>query len=240
MNAALDLGNSRLKLLRSDGAYAAWELPLLDQREIEQLLSPVGRIAVCSVNPSAERSLVELLGSRWELLDVRRAIAGGNLPFEVVADGVGADRILGVLGALRYADPPLVVFDFGTATTVTILDTDRRLVGGYIVPGIGLQLTVLRERLPHLSVPDSVVGFSTQPGSRTASAIGSGIVLETIAFVGMVVSETKTFVRTPHVSVIFTGGHVESLREALDRLSIGAAVVPHLVLEGALSLLEER
>ena len=51
---------------------------------------------------------------------------------------VGADRLLNSLAAHRHYGGPLVVIDFGTATTFDVVDGDGAYLGGVIAPGINL------------------------------------------------------------------------------------------------------
>ncbi|MCX7930630.1 MAG: type III pantothenate kinase [Chlorobi bacterium] len=241
MNAALDLGNSRLKLLRGDRTKGAWSLASVNWDRFEKLLTPVKRIALCSVNPVFEPILMEHLGSNREVLDVRHVIAEGKLPFRVIAKGVGADRVMGVLGALRYENPPLIVFNLGTATTATILDDKQRLIGGYIVPGMELQLSALRNAFPHLPVPTKL-GATTGLGKDTQRAIDAGIPMSVLGLIICTHTAVVEELQNTQVNVFVTGGHtrlVEKLMKYHGMAQI-ARTLPELVLEGTLSLLDKQ
>ncbi|RMF35557.1 MAG: type III pantothenate kinase [Chlorobiota bacterium] len=240
MNAAVDLGNSRLKILRSDGYIAAWDARALDWESIAAVLAPVRTVVFSSVNPAAESVLEQFLRERWDVLSARERIAAGNLPVTISADGLGTDRVLGILGGLRYRTPPFGVIDLGTAVTVTIVDADFAICGGYIVPGPNAQLHVLRELLPHLNVPPTLEEWTLEIGADTRSAITGGICSLLTAFVGAVAVLLKRFSVDKRAALFLTGGYSHKIAQVLPAtLDVDVEVVPTLVLEGALSLVQQ-
>ncbi len=240
MNAAIDLGNSRLKILRQDGRFAAWSLEALDWDAIEPFLAPVRRAIVCSVNPAVEPILWEHITGDRELVSARHVLAERRLPFRISAEGIGTDRVLAVLGALRRSKPPLVVIDLGTAMTATILTDRWEIIGGYIAPGIALQRRILQQALPHLALPDEFSECSVEPGNNTHTAISAGVCLLAIAFVEAVERHVQQNSHTANISVLVTGGGTARLGEMLHRINPARTVAPMLVVEGGLSLLEAQ
>ncbi len=240
MNAAIDLGNSRLKILRQDGRFAAWSLESLDWDAIETFLAPVKRAIVCSVNPGVEPILWKQIAGARELISARQMLAECSLPFRISAEGIGTDRVLAVLGALRRSKPPLVVIDMGTAMTATILTDRWEIIGGYIAPGVALQRRILQQALPHLALPDELSECSVEPGDNTRAAISAGVCLLAIAFVEAVERHASQCSQTANLSVLVTGGGTAQLGQMLQRTNPALTVAPMLVVEGGLSLLEAR
>ncbi len=81
---------------------------------------------------------------------------------------VGADRLVNAVSAHRAYDGPLIVIDFGTATTFDVVDRDGNYCGGAIAPGINLSLEALHmaaAKLPRVAIgrPKSVIGKATVP-----------------------------------------------------------------------------
>ena len=75
---------------------------------------------------------------RWKSAR-RRSILG----IEVLMDSpgeVGADRLVNAIAAAQAHKPPLIVIDFGTATTFDFVDADGNYCGGIIAPGINLSM----------------------------------------------------------------------------------------------------
>ncbi len=78
----------------------------------------------------------------------------------------GADRLVNAVAAVRRYAPPLIVVDFGTATTFDVIDEEGAFLGGIIAPGINLSIEALHlaaAQLPRIAVepPPAVIGRST-------------------------------------------------------------------------------
>ena len=71
---------------------------------------------------------------------------GLNLRYENPRE-VGADRIVNAVAAVEQYGGPLIVVDFGTATTFDCIDAAGNYLGGVIVPGIGIATEALVQRL---------------------------------------------------------------------------------------------
>jgi type III pantothenate kinase len=81
------------------------------------------------------------------------------------ASEIGADRLVNAIGARHRYGSPLIIVDFGTATTFDVVD-DEGYRGGVIAPGINLSLQALHmaaAKLPRVNVdrPEKVIGTST-------------------------------------------------------------------------------
>lgn len=117
---------------------------------------------------------------------------------------IGADRVVDALAAYTLYKGPLVVVDFGTATTFDAISAKGEYLGGAIAPGIALARDALYEqtaKLPKIkiSAPKRVIGNST------LSAMQSGLVYGYVAMVeGMVERMKKAIGRRP--KVVATGG----------------------------------
>lgn len=80
---------------------------------------------------------------------------------------VGADRIANSLACAQlYPQKNLIIVDFGTATTLCVVNKDREYLGGSILPGIRMSMQALENqtaKLPTVEIkkPDSIIGRST-------------------------------------------------------------------------------
>ncbi len=79
---------------------------------------------------------------------------------------VGADRLVNAVGAIAKYKAPLIIVDFGTATTFCAVNANREYLGGVILPGVKISLNALVERtakLPRIEIakPDKVIGTNT-------------------------------------------------------------------------------
>ena len=117
---------------------------------------------------------------------------------------VGADRLVNTVAAHDLYTAPLIVVDFGTATTFDVVDADGNYRGGVIAPGINLSLTALHlaaAKLPSVPIrrTERVIGTST------VACMQSGIFWGYIGLVEGVVARIKTEFGAP-MAVIATGG----------------------------------
>jgi len=85
---------------------------------------------------------------------------------------VGADRLVNAVAAHATYPGPLIVLDFGTATTFDVIDGEGNYRGGVISPGINLSLQALHmaaAKLPHIAVerPDHAIGRGTNEAMQS-------------------------------------------------------------------------
>jgi type III pantothenate kinase len=117
---------------------------------------------------------------------------------------VGADRIVNAVAALEQSPAPLIVVDFGTATTFDALDRDGAYLGGAIAPGINISMEALFQRaskLPRVPFtrPDAVVGRST------VQAMQSGLFYGYVGLVDEIIARLKRELGE-RTAVVATGG----------------------------------
>lgn len=117
---------------------------------------------------------------------------------------VGADRIVNAVAGIHLYGPPLVIVDFGTATTYCYIDENGHYIGGAIAPGINISTEALyshASKLPRIEIadPGQIVG------KNTVSAMQAGILYGYIGQVDGIVSRMKAQAKQ-EPAVIATGG----------------------------------
>ena len=125
---------------------------------------------------------------------------------------MGIDRILNLIGALNILNPksPMIVFDFGSATTITSCDQSGNFLGGSIKAGFELELkglSTLTFSLPHVSLArEQKVLKLNVLSQNTEDAILHGVISGQIAFVSNCLNlfEKETGNKP---KVVFTGGN---------------------------------
>jgi type III pantothenate kinase len=196
----------------------------------------VGRVALCSVVPDRTARLVRQVRAATGLVPrVLDATADHGLGIAYrQPEKLGADRVAVMIGAQKlYPKKNIIVVDCGTATTLTLLRRDGTLLGGSILPGLGLWSEMLAQRtarLPQVSLqtPGQVVARDTVGALRSGIVIGhAGAVRELVAR-----SRAEAFGRGP-VVVIGTGGMAAHLKG--QRLF--TVTEPALILHGLQSFL---
>jgi type III pantothenate kinase len=147
---------------------------------------------------------------------------------------LGADRIVNAIAAIGLYGSPLIVVDFGTATTFCYIDEKGQYLGGAIAPGIGISTEALYQRaakLPRIELvkPKSVIG------KNTITHMQSGIIFGFVGQVDGIVMRMKKE-KQADPTVIATGGLAELIASESSTIDI---VNPILTLEG-LRMIYER
>lgn len=127
------------------------------------------------------------------------------------ARDVGADRIVNAVGALGKYPPPLILVDFGTATTFCAVNEKLEYLGGAILPGIKISMEALFEKtakLPRIEIakPEHVIGQST------IESMQSGVYHGYVGSVDHIIEKMKEEL-PGNVTVIATGGLARMIAE---------------------------
>ncbi len=130
-------------------------------------------------------------------------------------DDVGADRLVNAVAAHTRYGGPLIIVDFGTATTFDVIDGDGNYFGGIIAPGINLSLEALHmaaAQLPRVAVrrPDTVIG------KRTVPAMMSGVYWGYIGLIEGLVTRIRDEFGVADMTVVATGGLAPLFAEGTD------------------------
>ena len=130
---------------RTADEYAVWLIQLMMLAGLAP--NDIDATIIGSVVPEATHNLVRLCRRYFssEPLIVGRpdCSAGIGIDLDMPEEEVGADRVANAVAAQDRHRPPLMVIDFGTATTFDIVDRLGNYCGGVIAPGINLSLRVL-------------------------------------------------------------------------------------------------
>jgi type III pantothenate kinase len=207
MLLVIDLGNTNVVfgLFKGKKMVKDWRYPT-DKLKIQSLKCKIDEVIICSVVPALDNKLKKEIIKKF-----------GVKPFFVTAKNIpglkvrlknkreiGADRVVDALAAHTLYKGPLVIVDFGTATTFDAVSSKGEYLGGAIGPGIALARDALYEqaaKLPRIriSAPKQVIG------KDTVSAMQSGLVFGYVAMVeGMVRRFQKKLGK--RTQVIATGG----------------------------------
>ncbi|UOF91840.1 type III pantothenate kinase [Fodinisporobacter ferrooxydans] len=222
MILVMDVGNTNITLGVYDGDELLYHWRIATQRErtadehavLLQQLFAMGQITFQQIEGIIISSVVPPIMTALELMCLRYF---GKKPF-VVGPGiktglelknenpkeVGADRIVNAVAAIELYGPPLIVVDFGTATTFCIIDGNGRYVGGIIAPGIKIATEALFQRaakLPRIDLvkPPHVIG------RNTITSMQSGVIYGFAGQVDGLVNRIQNELSLPF-TVIATGG----------------------------------
>ncbi|GGB51274.1 type III pantothenate kinase [Lentibacillus populi] len=140
---------------------------------------------------------------------------------------IGADRVVNAVGAIAEYGGPLIIIDFGTATTYCYINEKEEYYGGAIAPGIHISMEALyskASKLPKIEIqaPESVIGKST------VEAMQSGVFYGYVGQVDGIVTRIKQLA-TVEPKVIATGGLASLISDASTTID---HVDKHLTLKG--------
>ncbi|MEE8523167.1 MAG: type III pantothenate kinase [Thermoanaerobaculia bacterium] len=167
---------------RTADEHGALLLPLLERLDIDA--GATEAVLVASVVPPLNPTL-ELLSRRYFGVVAGFVGPGIRTGLEIRYDHpaeVGADRIVNAVAARELHGSPVVVVDFGTATTFDVVDRDGAYAGGIIAPGVSISAEALFARASRLYRVD-VKKPPQLVGRNTAGAVQSGIYY---GYIGMV------------------------------------------------------
>lgn len=236
-----DLGNSRLKWGRVDGAGKVVESLALPNDDAEawaaawSLWNPpqaASEWAITTVNPPVATELASFLADR-QVDEVTWYRSAADVPTRHLLEApetAGADRALavGAAVAMHPVGRPGLIVSCGTAITVERVGADGVWQGGAIAPGLALSsraLHLLTAQLP-LIIPCQAPppwGRSTRP------ALEAGLFWGVVGAIRELLSRQAVGL-TPSPWLVWTGGDASILASTIEW--DGAVVVPDLVLDG--------
>ncbi len=158
---------------------------------------------------------------------------GLNIKYENPRE-VGADRIVNAVAGIHEYQSPLIIVDFGTATTYCYINEKEQYMGGAIAPGIGISTEALYSKaakLPRIEIarPDDIIG------KNTVNAMQAGILYGYVGQVEGIVSRMKAQ-SSEKPTVIATGGLATLIAKESNIIDV---VDPFLTLKG-LKLIYKR
>jgi len=140
---------------------------------------------------------------------------------------VGADRIVNAVAAVHGFGAPVLVLDFGTATTFDVVSPKGEYLGGVIAPGLGISAEALFQRAARLMRVD-VKKPARLIGRTTEESVQAGLFYGYVSLVEGVVRRLRAELAV-EAPVVATGGLAPVFQEELSFLT---AVDPHLTLTG--------
>jgi len=207
--------------------YAVLILNLLPREGLS--LSDIDHVIIASVVPPLE-PVFEELSERY--LRVSPLIVGPGVKtgVRICTDNpreVGADRVVNAAAAHRLYGGPLIIIDFGTATTVDAVSKEGDYLGGAIAPGIGIAAEALFERaskLPRIELiaPEHAIG------KNTVASMQSGVIFGYVGLIESLVHRIRQELGGK-ARVIATGGLADVIAKETKVVDV---VSPHLSLLG--------
>ncbi|HEY0430004.1 MAG TPA: type III pantothenate kinase [Pyrinomonadaceae bacterium] len=246
MLLAIDIGNSTTKfgVFDNDRLIKRFFIPTLRRQaasETNDLIQndlnyPFSAAIASSVVPEANDAFEKFCDEHFNL---KLVFVDSTLDFGLKIlynppQNLGIDRAVAAFAAREKYGKPVIVCDFGTATTIDVVNAAGEFAGGIITPGIKTLADSLFEktsRLPRVEIkkPESVIG------ATTVGAIQSGIYF---GYVGLVEGILRKMLEELNAKpvIVATGGFVSLIAEDVKMIDV---VDENLMLEG-LRLIYEK
>lgn len=224
------------KQLRTSDEFGVGILDMLERNQISR--KDVEYVITASVVPNVMHSLNSAV---IKYFDITPIIVGPGIKtgIRVVTENpkqIGADRIVDAAGAYSLYGGPVLVLDFGTATTYDLVDKSGAFVAGVTAPGIRISAKALWQdaaKLPEIEIrkPSSILA------QETISSMQAGLVYGQIGQTEYIVRKMIEESGYESVKVVATGGLGRIIANETDCIDV---YDPNLTLSGLRLIYEKQ
>lgn len=204
---------------RTSDEYGVAVMMLLQQLEVKK--EEVEGIIISSVVPDLMHSLV---GGLERYVGKKPLIVGPGVKtgIKIVTENpreIGADRIVDAVGAFEKYGGPVLVMDFGTATTYDLISASGEFLAGITAPGIRISAKALWQdtaKLPEIEIkkPDSILA------QNTVTSMQAGLVYGQIGQTEYMVKKVKEESGLDDLKVVATGGLGSIIADETDCIDV--------------------
>ena len=224
------------KQSRTSDEYGVGILELIERNQLSG--TDIRDVIIASVVPDVMHSLTNAILKYFEITPV---IVGPGIKtgIRVVTENpkqIGADRIVDAAAAYALYGGPVLVLDFGTATTYDLVDGKGSFVSGVTAPGIRISAKALWEdaaKLPKIEIckPASILA------QETISSMQAGLVYGQIGQTEYIVRNMAKESGYSDLKVVATGGLGRIIANETDCIDI---YDPNLTLSGLRLIFEKQ
>lgn len=207
------------RISRTADEYGSVLVNLLDNSGIKK--TDIDGIIVSSVIPTLNYTICHMCEYFFGIspLMVGPGIKTGlNIKVENPKE-VGADRIVNNVAAYKKYGGPVIVIDFGTATTFNVIDGDGAFIGGVIAPGIKTSLSGLVSSTAQLPMIE-LVPPKKAVAKNTETNMQAGIIFGFAGLVDNIVGKIRKELGGENVKVVATGGLGEIIAKETKSISV--------------------
>jgi type III pantothenate kinase len=208
----------RTDKLRTADEYGMILKSLFQERGLER--SKITAVIISSVVPNL---MMELEGMSKQYFNCQPLVIGPGvknglaIKYENPRE-VGADRVVNAVAGFHKYGGPLIIVDFGTATTFCVISAQGEYLGGAIAPGIIISTEALVSRaskLPRVELikPKSLIG------KNTVASMQAGIIYGFVGQVEGIINRMKNELNVNPV-VVATGGLARLIAEETEAIDI--------------------
>lgn len=207
------------KLPRTSDEYGMSLMELLRMNQVEK--KEIEGTIIASVVPNVMHALT---GAINRYIETAPVIVGPGVKtgIKITAENpreIGPDRIVDVVAAYELYGGPVLVLDFGTATTYDLVTEDGCFGVGITAPGIKISAKALWEdtaKLPEIEIkkPKSILA------QETVSSMQAGLVYGQIGQTEYIINQVKKETGYENLKVVATGGLGSIIFEETDAIQI--------------------
>lgn len=195
-------------------------------------------IKICTVIRSVQDEIVQTLSSLSSIGPVSLVSYHKTLPVTINYEKpelLGTDRIANCLYCIKkYPETNCIIIDAGTAVTIDMLSSSHKFIGGFIFPGIDLQLNSLHYNTAELpNVPKST-DADLFPPQLTQSAMAQGALHSVAGGISLIIQKLQKQYPA-YTNILTCGGGWKTVEDALN---IDCEYIPEMTLIG-IGLFEE-
>ncbi len=207
------------KIQRTSDEFGMLILNLLNCKDISD--KDIKDVIVSSVVPdimySFENSVIKYL--KCKPIIVGPGVKTGIKMVTGNAREIGSDRIVDAVGAYEIYGGPVIVIDFGTATTYDYITSDGAFAAGITAPGISICAKALWQdaaKLPAIEIakPDSILA------KDTISSMQAGLVYGHIGQTEYIIRKIKEETGIKNMQVVATGGLGKIISEGTASIDV--------------------
>lgn len=216
------------KIPRTSDEYGIFFLDLLNARKIGR--KEIDAVIIASVVPDVMHSLTSGI---LKYFHVKPIIVGPGIKTGIKLSTenpreMGADRIVDAVAAYELYGGPVLVIDFGTATTHDLVLEDGSLVAGVTSPGIRISANALwnnAAKLPEIEIskPDSILA------KNTVTSMQAGLIYGCIGQTEYIIRRMREEAGLSEMKVVATGGLGKIISNETDAIDV---YDPDLTLKG--------
>jgi type III pantothenate kinase len=224
------------KMQRTSDEYGVTICDLLEHNKIK--VDEIGDVIVASVVPNVMHSLVSAV---IKYFDIHPVIveAGVKTGIRIATENprqIGADRIVDAVAAYEIYGGPVIVIDFGTATTYDMVDETGAFVAGVTAPGLQTSANALwgaAAKLPEVEIrkPEKILA------QETISSMQAGLFFGQVGQTEYIVRNMMKESGLEHVKTVATGGLGTIIANETDVIDV---YDPMLTLHGMRLIYEKQ
>lgn len=204
---------------RTSDEYGVMIMQFLQNKNID--VEQMEGCIIASVVPDVMHSLTNAI---VRYLDLKPLIVGPGLKtgIKIVTEdprAIGADRIVDAVAAYEKYGGPILVIDFGTATTYDLILQNGEFAAGITAPGIRISSEAMWKqtaKLPNIEIkkPKSILA------QETISSMQAGLFYGQIGQTEYIIRKVKEESELPNLKVVATGGLGRIIAEETDSINI--------------------